>query len=279
MKRILNAPLLPPKISGKSQLIDTHCHLDMEIYHEDLDEVLATAAHSGISTVITIGTNEWSSQKSVRIARQYPHVFATVGFHPHDAQKASPKALQKLADLAADPKVVGFGEIGLDYVKNYAPQDVQQKVLIEQLHRAKELDLPIVIHDREAHEDICRILEAAGPFPRGGVMHCFSGDRYLAQRMIGMGFALSITGVVTFAHAHALHEVVRCVDLQHLLLETDGPYLTPVPFRGRRNEPRLLLLTAQKVADLKGITLDDVAKKTTALARQLFRLPGTDYDL
>lgn len=278
MKPIHNSLLQLPRITGKSQLIDTHCHLDMEAYHTDLDAVLSSAAHHGVGSVITIGIDNQSSQQAVQLAHRYPKVFATVGFHPHDAAEATPEALQQLADLATDPKVVGFGEIGLDYVKNYAPQEVQRKVFTEQLHLAKDLDLPVVIHDREAHADVCRLIEAAGPFPRGGVMHCFSGDRNLAERMIDMGFAISIPGVVTFANAQVLHEVVRCIDLRFLLLETDGPYLAPVPFRGKRNEPKLMVLTAQKVADLKGIPLDDVAEMTTANATRLFRLPGTDHD-
>jgi TatD DNase family protein len=278
MKPIHNAPPLLPRITGKPQLIDTHCHLDMEAYHADLDEILLAAAHHGVGKIITIGIDNHSSKNAVMLAHRYRNVFATVGFHPHDAERATPDTLQQLAELAVDRKVVGFGEIGLDYVKNYAPQDVQRKVFTEQLHLAKDLDLPIVIHDREAHGDVCRLIEAAGTFPRGGVMHCFSGDRYLAEQMIGMGFAISIPGVVTFANAHVLHEVVRCIDLQHLLLETDGPYLAPVPFRGKRNEPMLLVLTAQKVANIKGVALEEVAEVTTANATRLFRLPGTDYD-
>ena len=279
MKRVETPSSHLPKLTGKTQLIDTHCHLDMDAYHPDLDEVLSTAAHHGIGKIVTIGIDDQSSRQAVLLAHRYDNVFATVGFHPHDTAKVTPKALQQLADLTADRKVVGFGEIGLDYVKNYAPQEVQRQVFTAQLHLAKDLDLPIIIHDREAHTDICRLIEAAGPFPRGGVMHCFSGDRHLAEQMIAMGFALSIPGVVTFANAHSLHEVVRSIDLQHLLLETDGPYLAPVPFRGKRNEPKLMVLTAQKVAELKGVTLDDIAEATTMNAMRLFRLPGADYDL
>lgn len=278
MKPIQIMPGQLPNITGKSKLIDTHCHLDMEAYHADLDEVLLAAAHHGVGRVITIGIDNHSSQKAVMLAHRYRNVYATVGFHPHDAEKVTPDALRRLADFATDRKVVGFGEIGLDYVKNYAPQEIQRKVFTKQLYLAKELDLPIVIHDREAHEDTLRLIKAAGPFPRGGVMHCYSGDRHLAEQMIGMGFAISIPGVVTFTNAHVLHEVVRCIDLQHVLLETDGPYLAPVPFRGKRNEPKLMVLTAQKVADLKGVPLEDVVEVTTANATRLFQLPDTDYD-
>jgi len=270
------APL--PELSARVELIDTHCHLDMDAYENDLDEVIQSAAQHGIRRIITIGIDYPSSQEAVALAGRYPNIFATIGFHPHDAQQATPQSLQQLAGLASQRSVVGYGEIGLDYVKNYAPRDVQRRVFSEQLHLAKELNLPVVIHDREAHDDICALIRAAGPFPKGGVMHCFSGNLQLAQEMIDLGFFLSIPGVVTFTNAHLLHEVVRAIDLQHLLLETDGPYLAPMPFRGKRNEPKLMLYTAQKVAELKQISLDEVARITTANAVHIFQLSGNGRD-
>jgi len=267
-----------PELSGRTELIDTHCHLDMSAYQSDLDEVIQSAARHGIKRIITIGIDYPSSRQAVALSDRYPNIFATVGVHPHDAQQASSVALRQLADLASHRSVVGYGEIGLDYVKNYAPTDVQRRVFSEQLHLAKELGLPVVIHDREAHDDTCRLIRSAGPFPRGGVMHCFSGDRQLAETMIDLGFLVSIPGVATFANAHSLHEVIRTIDLQYLLLETDGPYLAPTPFRGKRNEPKLMLYTAQKVAELKGISLDEVARTTTANAVRLFQLPGDGHD-
>lgn len=267
-----------PKLSDKIELIDTHCHLDMEAYQSDLDEVIQSAVRHGIKRIITIGIDYPSSKKAIALSSRYPNVFATIGFHPHDAQQATPAALQKLAGLASHRSVVGYGEIGLDYVKNYAPRDVQRKVFSAQLHLAKELGLPVVIHDREAHDDVCALIRSAGPFPQGGVMHCFSGDRQLAEKVIDLGFYISIPGVATFANAHILHEVIRAIDLRHLLLETDGPYLAPVPFRGKRNEPKLILYTAQKVAELKHVSLDEVAKATTANTVRLFHLPEDGYD-
>lgn len=262
-------PQLPPQ----AELVDTHCHLDMAAYQPDLEEVVHSASRHGIKRLISIGIDLPSSKAAVALTDRFPNVYATVGFHPHDAQRATPEALKMLADLATHRSVVGYGEIGLDYVKNYAPHDVQRKVFSQQLHLAKELELPVVIHDREAHDDILRLIRLAGPFPRGGVMHCFSGDRQLAERMLDLGFSISIPGVVTFANATTLHEVVRAVDLRHLLLETDGPYLTPVPFRGKRNESKLMLYTAQKVAELKQLTIEEVARQTTANAVRLFQLP------
>jgi TatD DNase family protein len=267
----------PPKLSAPAELIDTHCHLDMATYQPDLEDIILSAVLHGIKRVITIGIDYPSSQKAVALSGHYPNVFATVGFHPHDAEQATPKALRQVANLASHRTVVGYGEIGLDYVKNYAPIDVQRRVFSEQLHLAKELGLPVVIHDREAHDDVCRLIRSAGPFPKGGVMHCFSGDRQLAETMIDLGFSISIPGVVTFTKAHLLHEVVRAIDLKHLLLETDGPYLAPAPFRGKRNEPKLMLYTAQKVAELKHISLDEVALATTANAVRLFQLPENGH--
>lgn len=266
-------PFPLPQLSHKSELIDTHCHLDMEDYRSDLDTVIQAAAQVGIKRIITIGIDHTSSLQAVTIAEQYTNIYATVGFHPHDAHKVTANALNDLTKLSQNKSVVAYGEIGLDYVKNYAPRDIQIKAFSEQLHLAKELDLPVVIHDREAHEDTLNLIRSAGHLPRGGVMHCFSGDNRLAQEMITLGFYISIPGVATFTNAHLLHEIIRDVDLRYLLLETDGPFLAPVPYRGKRNEPKLLLHTAQIIADLKQITIDEVARATTDNAVRLFRLP------
>lgn len=266
-------PLPPlPYLSPPFELIDTHCHLDMEAYRSDLDTVIDTAARHGVRRIITIGIDSPSSQRAVALAEQYTNIYATIGFHPHDAAQATAQALDQLAILARHRSVVGFGEIGLDYVKNYAPREVQLKAFDQQLALARDLDLPVVIHDREAHDDTRALLRSAGPLPRGGVMHCFSGDSQLAEEMIDLGLHLSIPGVATFAKAQTLHEVIRAVDLRFLLLETDGPFLAPVPYRGKRNEPKLLLYTAQMVADIKQLSLEAVAEATTANAVRLFQL-------
>ena len=267
-----------PKLSDQADLIDTHCHLDMGAYQPDLEDIIQSALQHGIKRIVTIGIDYPSSKEAVDLSDHYPNIFATIGFHPHAAHQATSSALKMLADLASHRSVVGYGEIGLDYVKNYAPRDVQLKIFSEQLHLAKDLGLPVVIHDREAHDDVCHLIQSIGPFPQGGVMHCFSGDRQLAEEMIDMGFYISIPGVATFTNAHTLHEVIRATDLRHLLLETDGPYLAPVPFRGKRNEPKLMLYTAQKVAELKQVSLDEVAQMTTANAVRLFQLPENTHD-
>nr|WP_321467136.1 TatD family hydrolase [uncultured Desulfobulbus sp.] len=274
----MKSPPPLPHLNGPAQLIDTHCHLDMEDYGHDLDQVIATAGQHGVTRIITIGIDVPSSEAALRLATQHANVFATVGIHPHDAQQATPQSLERLRRLAGHAKVVGYGEIGLDYFKDYSPRPTQIEAFYRQLILAKELDLPVVIHDRDAHEDTLRLLQENGPFPRKGVMHCFSGDIRLAEATLELGFLLSIPGVVTFANAQTLREVIRAVDLDALLVETDGPFLAPVPYRGKRNEPKYVLYTAQMIAELKNISLEEVARVTTANATRLFHLPEARYD-
>lgn len=268
-----NTSSILPVLPEQMELIDTHCHLDMDAYQSDLDLVLQRATDHGVRRIITIGIDAPSSQKAVRLGEGYPSIYATIGFHPHNASQVTDGALRQLALLAESSSVVAYGEIGLDYVKNYAPRDIQITAFERQVHLARELDLPVIVHDREAHADCLAILRACGPLPKGGVMHCFSGDRQLAEEAIDLGFYLSIPGVVTFNNARMLHEVVRATDLRHLLLETDGPFLAPVPHRGKRNEPKFLLHTARMVAEIKQLSLAEVAQATSANAMHLFQLP------
>ncbi|NOQ47440.1 MAG: YchF/TatD family DNA exonuclease [Desulfobulbaceae bacterium] len=270
MKNTIKQPILSP---GKV-LIDSHCHLDMDDYRDDLDAIITDAREAGVARIITIGIDFESSEKAVQIADRYSNVFATIGVHPHAAARASEKGYAKLARLAHNEKVIGYGEIGLDYAKKYAPEDVQLKTFVRQLRLAKELYLPVVIHDRDAHEDTLRILQENAPFPQGGVMHCFSGDSILADQVIKLGFYISIPGIITFKNAAVLQDVVRGLPLEHIILETDGPFLAPAPFRGKKNKPEFLTYTAQMVADLKNKTLDDVAFQTSANTAKLFNLPS-----
>lgn len=267
----------PRPSEGQTELIDTHCHLDMAAYGPDLDSVISDAKKCGVKRIITIGINEESSRQAISLSKRYPGIYATIGFHPHDASQASADILDRLMPLTGEERVVGWGEIGLDYVKQYAPREDQLKAFTRQLHLAKEAGLPVVIHDREAHEDTLRILRETGPFPKHGVMHCFSGNSDLAQKIIDMGFMISIPGVVTFKNAKSLQEVVKTTDLRYLLLETDGPFLSPVPFRGKRNTPAMLPHIARMVADLQQKSLEEVALATTANAIKLFNLPE-QYD-
>lgn len=265
-KKKLPLPLLTDGVS----LIDSHCHLDMDAYADDLDQVLARAVQSGVTRTITIGIDLKSSQQAVHLARTYKNIYAAVGVHPHHAEELSGETLDQLRQLAVQKEVVAYGEIGIDTVKNYAPLAAQKDAFVRQLKLAKELNKPVIIHDREAHDEIYSILQANGPFPAGGVIHCYSGDKDLALKFIDLGFYISIPGVVTFKKAETLQEAVSAIALEALLVETDGPFLAPVPQRGKRNEPQLTLYTAQKVAELKGLTLDQVARQTTKNAEKLF---------
>ncbi len=260
------------KSRDQLQLIDSHCHLDMEQYKRDLDEVLARARSEGVNTVVTIGIDYLSSQAALELADRYPAVHATVGIHPHDAESASDQDLHALAELASSPKIVAWGEIGLDYAKKYSPAESQRQVFARQLALARDLNLPVIIHDRDAHRDTLEILKRHGPYPAGGVMHCFSGDIALAREIRELGFFLSIPGIVTFKNARQLQQVAAEIPLEAMLLETDGPFLAPVPYRGKRNEPAFLVHTARKVAELREIPVEEVARATTANTRRLFRL-------
>ena len=274
---VKNPPAPLPLLSDNAFLIDSHCHLDMDDYRDDLDIVLERARQHRIRTIISIGIDEKSSRQAVALAKRYPMVKATVGIHPHDVTHIQPQTLDSLANLTNNNRdlVVGYGEIGLDYVKNYAPPDLQRHYFRCQLILAKELGLPVIIHDREAHGDTLSILQEEAPFEHSGVMHCFSGDLSFAREVLELGFYLSIPGVVTFKNAADLQETARLAPLNSLLLETDGPFLAPAPRRGKRNEPALLLYTARMVAELRGISIDEVARQTSANAMALFRLSET----
>jgi len=261
-----------PRLGEGRSLIDTHCHLDMEPYREDFAEVLANARKHGVGRIISVGIDLASSEAAIKLAGENPGVFATIGIHPHNVGDIGEQEYLQIEELADSPSVVAYGEIGLDFHYNYVPHDVQMDHFTRQIELAKRLDLPLVIHDREAHDEVLELLGKAHPFPAGGVMHCFSGDSSFAEAVIDLGFHLSIPGVVTFKKAEILQEAVRNVPLERILLETDGPFLAPEPRRGRRNEPALLLFTARKIAELKGLDLDEVAEATTTNAEALFRL-------
>jgi TatD DNase family protein len=250
----------------------------MEAYQQDIDNIILSAGQCGVRTIITIGIDLASSRRAVELAGRYPAVYATVGIHPHSAGEAGEEVYRKLQLLAAQPRVIGFGEIGLDYAKQYAPVDTQKKEFSRQLTLARELNLPVIIHDRDAHEDTMDLLRAKGPFPAGGVMHCFSGDISFANQVLDLGFYISIPGIVTFKNAHDLQQVAAVIPLERMLLETDGPFLAPVPWRGKINRPEYLLYTAAKVAELREISLEEVANQTHSNTQKLFSLPDNGSD-
>lgn len=271
----MNEPKYPfPALTEDAYFVDTHCHLDMDEYAPDLDDVLTRARQQKVDRIITIGIDLESSKKAVALARKHHGISASVGIHPHNLQAATDGGYADILGLARDNRdvVVGYGEIGLDYVKKYHPHELQRRHFRLQLEMARGVALPVIIHDREAHDDILRILNESGPLPAGGVMHCFSGDYRLASTLIDRGLLISIPGVITFKNAASLQEVARKVPLSSLLLETDGPFLAPHPWRGKRNEPSYVLYTAARIAELRGISLSSLARATSENAAALFGL-------
>ncbi len=274
MKNINKLKTLAAGLSPDCTLVDTHCHLDMQAYSDDLDTVLTRAGESGISSVVTIGVDLPSSRAAVALARQHNTIFATIGIHPHDAAQATENTYEQLARLYHDNKTViaGYGEIGLDYVKIHSPVDIQKKHLTRQLQLAAGLHLPVVIHNREADDDTYTILREHGPLQNSGVMHCFSGDLEYAKKIIDLGMYISIPGIVTFKNAEKLKTVAQKIPLERMLIETDGPFLTPHPFRGKRNEPAFVLFTAAEIAKLRGLPVEEIAYHTSENATELFNL-------
>lgn len=244
----------------------------MQPYDEDRDEVIQRAIENGVTKLITIGIDIKSSEAAIALAQRYDSVHATIGVHPHNVTEMTDDEYKILREMGKDPNVVAYGEIGMDMVKTHAPADLQEEHFRKQLQLAKELNLPVIIHDREAHDTIMKALQDLAPFPAGGVMHCFSGNADLAREVIKLGFCISIPGVVTFNKAEQLQDAVRKTPLTSIILETDAPYLAPVPKRGKRNEPAYTLYTAAKVAELKNVSIEEVAEQTTANVVKLFHI-------
>jgi TatD DNase family protein len=251
-------------------LIDTHAHLEMREFNDDREDVIKRAREAGVEYIVTIGTTVESSRDAVLLAEKYDFIYAAVGIHPHEVKDILHPAYEILRRFAKHKKVVAYGEVGLDYHYEHSPRTDQKRKFRDMLREARELDLPVIVHDRDAHEDTLRILSEEWSPDLGGVMHCFSGDLEMARKMIEMGFSLSIAGPVTFPKAESLREVVRQVPIEHLLIETDSPYLAPQPVRGKRNEPAYVRHTAEAIAAIKGLSFDDVCRITSYNAMQLF---------
>ncbi|MCS6918353.1 MAG: TatD family hydrolase [Fimbriimonadales bacterium] len=248
---------------------DTHCHLNHPDLYAEWQAALFRAQQSGVQRLVLIGYDLESSRRAVQLAEQSDALYATVGVHPHDAVQCDAAVLQALRELAAHPRVVAVGEIGLDFYRNLSPREAQYEAFHAQMQLAQALNLPVVIHCREAYEEVLSVL-AQYPAVRG-VLHCFSGAAEQAQRGLELGYYLGIGGVVTFKSAETLREIVRSMPRDRLLLETDAPYLAPHPYRGKRNEPAYLPLIAQQVAALWDAPLETVSEITEANAQQLFQ--------
>ena len=258
-------------------LVDTHAHLDFSKFDGDRPAVLARAWAAGVEAIVTIGVDLPSSERAVAMAEAHDSVYATVGMHPHHAKKLDGEVLARFRELGCHEKVVAVGEIGLDFYRDLSPREVQRRAFQAQLAWAARQGKPVVIHDRDAHDEIMEVLDDWAAEQRGspldgrlGVLHTFSGDLAMAERALELGFYLSVAGPVTYPDAGQLREVVRALPLDRLLVETDCPFLAPHPHRGQRNEPAYVRLVAERVAALKNVALDEVAETTTANARRLF---------
>lgn len=265
-------------------LIDSHAHLDAKAFDPDRNEVIRRAGDAGLRAVITVGVGESLDEieRAVALAEEHEGIFATIGVHPHDARGIQPEWYARIRELARHPKVVGIGETGLDYHYMHSPRKAQRDAFERFLRMGHETGLPVVIHTREADEETVSILSEAGEErgePLWGVLHCFSGDYALARRVLDLGLHISFTGIITFPKAEPLRDVLRKIPVERILLETDCPYLSPVPFRGKRNEPARVVHVAETVAKVCGRPIEEVARITTDNVVRLFGLEGISISL
>ncbi len=247
-------------------MIDTHCHLYDQKLYNDLDQIILNATESNISKMICIGDNLNTSDQSIQISEKYSNIYASVGIHPHEAKNAPPEYLKQIAQKINHKKVVAIGEIGLDYHYNFSEPNTQKKIFLGQLELAKKLDLPTIVHCRDAYEDLYNVILQSQN--NKGVIHCFSGDLEFAQKIIELGYYISFTGMITFVKE--LEYIIEKIDLKHMMVETDSPYLAPVPYRGKINQPAYVNKVAEKIADIKNITIEEVDTITSNNASLLF---------
>jgi TatD DNase family protein len=262
-------------------LVDSHCHIDGDAFDEDRDEVVRRANGAGVVAMLNVGTGDPHSddfRKAVAVTEKYENAFASVGVHPHDAKLYDDAAEKHLIELVkSSDKVIAWGEIGLDFYYDHSPRDVQKDVFRRQIRKARELDLPIIVHSRDADRETVEIIadECSGESFRGGIMHCFGGTADMAEKLMSLGFLISFAGNVTFKKADNLRDAARVVPLDKLLVETDCPFLTPVPFRGKRNEPAFVEHTARFLADFYGVEFETLAARTTRNFMEFFKISLT----
>jgi TatD DNase family protein len=254
-------------------LIDAHTHLDLPEFDLDRPRVISRAREAGLTGIITAGIDLASCRSVLEMASQHDFIFCALGVHPHEAKQWSAAADMELRSLLDHPKVVAVGETGLDFFRDLSPREDQRRAFHEQIGLARDKSLPLIVHDRKAHGEILDILKGEGADKIGGVIHCFSGDVLMAETCLNMGFYISIPGVITFPKAEEIRKVVQMVPLTRLLVETDAPYLAPMPFRGKRNEPAYVLYTVDELARIKKISSEEAREITARNAKTIFRLP------
>lgn len=259
-------------------IVDSHCHLDFDAFAEERDEIVARAERAGVCRMVTISTRVSRFDQVRALAERYPAVYCSVGIHPHQAGEEPAVASGTLVELARHPKVVGIGESGLDYYYDLSPREAQRRSFLAHIEAAQETGLPLIVHTRDADDDTAAILEEAyRKKPYAGVLHCFSGGRELAERAVAIGFYVSLSGIITFKNAESIRETVKVLPAARLLVETDAPYLAPVPKRGKRNEPAYVVHTHAALADLLGMPASELAGITSANFFRLFsKVPAPD---
>ena len=265
---------IPARVSNPTEgalLIDSHAHLQFPEFERDWQAVVQRASEAGVSRIVVIGTDLATSRKALELAQQ-GGLYATVGFHPHAAGELTRKGLDELEQLAAAASVVAIGEIGLDYFRDLAPRDRQVEAFEQQLELAAKLHLPVVVHDRDAHDDVAKMLAKYAKTLRSAVLHCYSGGIEHAQFYLDQGFYFSVSGQITYRRSEALRATVASIPMENILLETDAPYLAPQPVRGRRNEPCFLTHTARQLAEVKGMRYDEVCRSTSSNAARVFSI-------
>lgn len=252
------------------KLIDSHAHIDFDSFDEDIDQVLERAKDAGVCKIVCAGTTVEGSISSHEMALKHPHIYSSAGVHPHEAGDVNEETYEKIKTLAHNEKVIAIGEVGLDYHYKNSPREIQREVFARFITLAKNVNLPLIIHTRKAEEDTLKLLKENEAGKAGGVIHCFSGSLDMAKKCLKMGFYISIPGIVTFKKAANLEEIVKYVPIERMLIETDAPYLAPTPFRGKRNEPAYVKYVAEKIAQIKDLSIEDVARITTLNAEELF---------
>jgi TatD DNase family protein len=259
----------PPRIPG---LIDSHCHLDYAPMSQDIEATLARAREAGVERCVHVGCSPQSMARALEIAHAHPEVRASVGIHPHEARHLDDVLLAQIEQLAGDDAVVAIGETGLDYHYDFSPRDDQLRAFGQQIELARRLDMPLILHIRDAHEDAWAVLDEHPPRPNPGVVHCFTGNAAQARRWLELGWHISFSGIATFKKAVELREAVSLVPSERIMLETDAPYLAPEPLRGRKNEPANVAFTCVALAELRGETPEKLARAAAANTRALFGL-------
>lgn len=259
-------------------LFDTHAHIDDNRFEGETEEVILRAKEQDVSLIVNVGYDLLHARQSIALAEKNDFIYASVGLHPHDAKEGDEVFWEEIYKLARHPKVVAIGEIGLDYYYDHSPRDVQKEVFRRQIGVAEELQLPIIIHNRDAHQDTLTIVREEKASQVGGVFHAYSGSWEMAQEVLDLGLYISVGGPVTFKNARKIVEVVEKAPLESLLIETDCPYLTPHPYRGKRNEPAYVRFVAEKIAEIKNISFEEVASTTKENGMRLFKIDPSKHN-